>query len=100
MFVRSLWNRHIGYENVTTLQILTYLYIIYAKIKPSNLKENYKRMKAAYDVNLSIETFFDQIEDTIKFASVDNAPFTHVQVVNTAFNINTSTGMFQDDCKI
>ena len=76
MFVRSLRNRHIRYANVTTLQILTHLYTTYAKIKPSNLDANHNRMKASYDVNLPIEAFFDQIEDSIEFASVGNAPST------------------------
>ena len=57
-------------------------------------------MKAPYDVNLPIETFFDQIEDAIEYASAGNAPFTPVQVVNTAYNVIFTTGMFNDDCKI
>ena len=94
MFFRSLKNRHIRYANVTTLKTLTYLYTTCAKIKPSDLEENDKRMKASYDVNLPIETFFDQIEDATDFTSAGNAPFTPVEVVNTAFNIIATTGMF------
>ena len=100
MFVRSPRNRHIGYANVATLKILTHSYTVYAKIKPSNLEENDKRMKASYDVKLPIETFFDQIKDAVEFSSAGNTPFTPVQVVNTAFNIISSTGIFQDNCKI
>ena len=80
--------------------MLTHLYTVYTKIKPSDLEENDKRMKTAYDVNLLIEIFFDQTEDTIEFASTRNAPFTPMQVVNTSFNIISSTGMFQDYCKL
>ena len=98
MFVRSLRNRHIGYANVTTLQLLTDLYTVYTKISAANLKNNTSRMKIPYDVNLPIETFFDQIEDAVEFASADNAPFIPVQVVNTAYNVIFSTGMFNDDC--
>ena len=100
MFVRSLHYRHIGYTNVTTIQVLTHLYITYAQIKPSDLDANYERMKTPYGVNLPIETFFDQIEDTIEFASAGNSPFTPIQVVNIAYNVIVSTGMFQDDYKI
>ena len=73
---------------------------MYAEIKPSNIEENEKRMKTAYDVDLPIENFFDQIKDAIDFASAGNSPFTPVQVVNTAFNIISSIGMFQDDFKL
>ena len=84
MFVRSLRNRHIGYANVTTLELLTHLYSTYAKISAADLEANTARMKLPYDVNLPIETMFDQIEDAVEFASAGNAPFTAVQVVNTA----------------
>ena len=100
MFVRSLRNRHIRHTNVTTLQILTHLYTTYAKIKPSDLDANHDRMNAPYDADLLIKASFNQIEDSIDFASAGNAPFTPVQVVNTAFNVTASTGMFQDNCKI
>ena len=100
MFVRSLRNRHIGYANVTTLALLTHLYTVYAKINAADLEANTARMKVPYDVNLPIETFFDQVEDAVEFASAGNAPFTPVQVVNTAYNVIFNTGMFTDDCKI
>ena len=100
MFVRSLRNRHIGYANVTTLALLTHLYTVYAKINAADLEANTARMKEPYDVNLPIETFFDQIEDAVEFASAGNAPFTPVQVVNTAYNVIFTTGMFHDDCKL
>ena len=99
IFVRSLRNKHIGYTNVTTLQLLTHLYIVYAKISAVDLEANTNRMKAPYDVNLLIKTFFDQIEDAVEFAA-GNSPFTPVQVVNTAYNVIFSTGMFNNNCKI
>jgi len=68
--------------------------------KSSDLEENDKRMKTAHDINLPIETFFDQIEDAIEFVSAGNVPFTPVHVVNTDFNVISSTGMFQDDYKL
>ena len=85
MFVRSLRNRHIGYANVTTVHILTHLYTTYAKIKPSDLDANHDRMKAPYDVNLTIKAFFDQIKDSTEFTSAGSAPFTPVQVVNITY---------------
>ena len=100
MLVCSLRNRHIGYANVTSLKLLTHLYTVYAKISAANLKENTSRIKIPYDVNLPIETFFDQIEVTVEFAGAGNSPFTSVQVVNTAYNVIFSTGIFNDNCKI
>ena len=100
MFVRSLRNRHIGCTNVTALELLTHLYTVYAKISAADLEANTARMKVSYDVNLPIEIFFDQIEDAIELAAAGNTPFTPGQVVNTAYNVIFSTGIFNDDCKI
>ena len=93
MFVRSLWNRHIGYANATTLQLLTHMYTVYARISATYLESNTSRIRIPYNINLPIETFFDQIEDAVEFASASNAPFTPVQVVNTAYN-----AIFQQAC--
>jgi len=78
MFVRILHNRHNGYANITNLKLLTHLYTIYAKINVADLEANTARMKMPYDVNLPVETLFDQIEDAIEFAAAGSATFTPV----------------------
>ena len=40
MLVNALCDPHVGYANVTTLQLLTHLYDTYAKITAGNLEEN------------------------------------------------------------
>jgi len=45
-YIRALKDKYIGYANVTMLQMLTHLYTNYAKITPTDLNENDKRMKA------------------------------------------------------
>ena len=100
MFIRSLRNRHIGYVNVTMLQLLTHLYGTYAKINTGDLELNTTRMKERYDVSLPIKNFFDQIEDVMEYTAPRNAPFSPEQIVNTAFYVIFTTCMFHDDCKL
>ena len=40
MFVNAICDPHVGYANVTTLQLLTHLYDTYAKITAGDLEEN------------------------------------------------------------
>ena len=40
MFINALCDPHVGYANVTTLQLLTHLYDTYAKITAGDLEEN------------------------------------------------------------
>ena len=100
MFVRTLRHRHVGYANVTTLQLLTHLYSVYANINPVDLQENDRRMKTPYDPNLPIEALFDQIEDAVEYAAAGKAPSSAAQVVNTVYNLIFQSGLYQDDCKL
>ena len=100
MFIRSLRNRHIGYANVTTLQLLTHMYATYEKINTRDLGANTTCMKERYDVNLTIESFSDQIEDAMEYAAADNTPFSPKQIMDTAFHVLFTTHMFHDDCKL
>ena len=99
IFVGSLRNRHIRYTNITTLQLLTHLYIVYNKINTSNLESNTTMMKQPYDVDLPIDTIFDQIEDAVEYTSVGNAPFTPVHVIKTTYKVTFMSDMFTNKCK-
>ena len=100
MFVNALSDPHVGYANVSTLDLLTHLYTSYARITDGDLEDNKEIMGAAYDVNLPVETLYKRIEEGVQFAAAGNTPFTAEQVVSIAFRIIQKTGMFTDDCKI
>ena len=56
------------------LELLTYIYSTYAKINTADLEANATRMKNRCDCNIPIETFFDQIEDSVEFMATGNGP--------------------------
>ena len=58
MFISTLSDVHVGYANVTTLQIIIYIYNTYTKITDGGLEENKDTLTAPYDVNMSIETLY------------------------------------------
>jgi len=100
MFVSALSDPHVGYANISTLQLLTQLYAMYTKITDYDLEENKEAMAAKYNVNLPTETFFKRIEECVQYAAAGNTPFTAAQVVSTTFRTTQKTGMFTDECKI
>ena len=87
MFVNVLSDTHVGYANVTTLQLLTHLYNTYANITDGGLEDNKDVMAAPYDVNLPIEMLYKHIEESVQYAAASNTPFTTAQVVSTAFRV-------------
>ena len=50
-FIKSLRHKYVGYANVTTLTILNHFHDCYERIPPTDLEENDKRLKEAYDPN-------------------------------------------------
>ena len=83
MFTRALKNRHIGYANTTTKDLLTHLFTTYGEISGNNLRLNAAKTNAAYNVNLPIEVLFDQVEDGMDYADAGSHPFTPEQIVMT-----------------
>ena len=64
-FVNVLSDTHVGYANVTTLQLLNHLYNTYANITDGRLEDNKDAMAAPYDVNLPIEPLYTRIEESV-----------------------------------
>ena len=99
IFVNALHNPHVGYANVTTLELITHLYDNYGKISDHDLQKNQETMKEEIDLNLPIENFFRRVEDCVDYAAAGNTPFTPEQVVSSAFYSVQQTGMMLDDVR-
>ena len=89
-----------GYQNHTTWDILNHLYTKYANISSTDLRNNDKVTKTAYDTNQSIEVLIEQIEDAVEFAAAGSTPYTAEQVVNISYQLIYEIGMFADNCKL
>ena len=99
IYLRTLKNRHTGYTNVTTHQLISHLFTTYGRTTPMDLHANDIRFKAAYDTNQPFESFVQQIEDAMDFADAAGQAYTATQIVNNAYNIMFSTNMFVDTCR-
>ena len=99
MFINALSDTHVGYANVTTLQLLKHLYKTYGRITDGDLRRNQEIMVEPFDHNLPIETFFKRIEECVDLAAHAEAPFTTVQVVSSAFYTIKASGLFNDDAR-
>ena len=99
MFINALCDRHVGYANVTTLDMLTHLYDTYGKITEIDLNKNQEVMNEPFDHNLPIESFFRRIEECVEFAAAGNTPFSPKQAVSQAFYNIQRSGLFSDDIR-
>ena len=94
-----LWDKYIGYANVTTLKMLTHLYNSYAIIFQFNLEKNNKQFKQQWYLNQPFKVLIDQIEDAIDYAAAGNTSYSKEQIMNMAYNIVYHTGLFSEECK-
>jgi hypothetical protein len=98
-YLNALSDEIVGYTNCTSLQILTHLLTYYAMIAPTELTQNYERLNTTYDPNQPIETLFQQIQDARAFAVAGGQPYGAEMIVNMAYTLVFSTGMYPDACR-
>jgi hypothetical protein len=99
LFLRAIEHRVTGFANRTTRDMLMHLYTNYGRLTPADIQANDERLKARYDPNQPIESLFTQVEDAMEIADAANAPYSPEQIVNVAYNLVYSTGMFADACR-
>jgi hypothetical protein len=93
-YLNALSDKIVGYENCTSLQLLTHLLTYYAMMAPTELMQSYERLNNPYDSNKPIETLFQQIQDARAFAVAGGQPYGAATIVNVAY-----TGLFPDACR-
>ena len=99
IYLEEMKQPHIGYGGRSALQLLTHLEDNYAKIEPSQLAENEKRMKTAWHTAEPIEKQFSQLKTTYEFAKAGKAGITEKYVTGVGYEIVAATGLFPEECK-
>jgi 6-pyruvoyl-tetrahydropterin synthase len=84
-YLNAVSDEVVGYENCTSLTILTHLLTYYAMIAPTELTHNYERLNTTYDPNQPIETLFQQIQDARAFTVARGRPYGASMIVNVAY---------------
>ena len=99
MYLKTLQNRHMGFANVTTKQMLWHLYDNYGVITPTEHAENDMRMKKIFDSTMLIENLYEQIENAVEFAEAGNAPYMNAQIIATAYSLIFQQGVYSTACR-
>jgi hypothetical protein len=86
------------YANLSALEILMHLKQTYGFINPTQLAENYNKMKVPINFQDPIETFLKKIEDVVRYAKAVMQPYMEAQYVNIAFLLILNTGAIPDAC--
>jgi hypothetical protein len=98
-YLNALLDEVVGYENCTSLQLLTHLLTFYAMIAPTELTQNYKLLNTPYVPNQPIKTLFQQIQDDRAFAVAGGHPYGNAMIINVAYTLIFNTGLFTDACR-
>jgi hypothetical protein len=98
-YLNALSDEVVGYANCTSLDLLTHLLTFYDMIAPTELTQNYERLNTPYDPNQPIETLFQQIQDARAFAVAGGQPYGNAMIINVAYTLVFTTGLFPDACR-
>jgi hypothetical protein len=83
----ALSDKIVGYANFTSLQLRTHLLTYYAMIAPTEITQNYERLKTPYDPNQPIEMLFQKIQDAQAFDVADGQPYGAAMIVNVSLTL-------------
>jgi hypothetical protein len=98
-YLNALSDDIVGYDNCTSLQLLTHLLTYYAMIAPTELTQSYERLNAPYDPNQPIETLLQQVQDARAFAVAGGPPYGAAMILNVAYTLVFNTGFSPDACR-
>jgi hypothetical protein len=99
MYTSQLEDYLVQYASRSALEILMHLKQTYGFINPTQLDENYNKMKASINFQDPIENLFKQIEDGVRYASAGIQPYMEAQYVNISFQLILNTGAIPDACR-
>jgi hypothetical protein len=99
-YPNALSDEVVGYANCTSLELLTRLLTFYDMIAPTELTQNYERLNTPYDPNQPIETLFQKIQDARDFVVAGGQPYGNSMIINVAYTLIFSTGLFPDACRV
>ena len=97
IYLQAISQPYVGLGNKKVWDLLRHLYTTYAKITPTDLKENDARMNAPYDPNQPFEFLIKQIQDAADYAAHAGTPYSQEQILATAYDLVFKTGMFSND---
>ena len=97
IYLQAISQPYVGLGNRTVWDLLSHLYGTYAKITPTDLKENDTRMNAPYDPNQPFEFLIEQIQDAANYAAHAGTPYSQEQILTTVYDLVFKTGMFSND---
>jgi hypothetical protein len=70
----------------------------YTMITLTELTQDYERLKRPYDPKQIIETLFRQIQRGHAFAVAGGQPYSDAMIINFAFTLEFTTGVFPGSC--
>ena len=86
-YIVKLCNKYTYFVGVNTVDLFHPLMDRYGKIIETSLKENQKISDEAMDTTVSIDKYFEQIDDCIQYVDYSKQPHTAAQIINNSYNM-------------
>ncbi len=97
-YLQTLQDRHNGYANVTTLQMLEHLMTNDGQLQPQEITANMTNLNKMWDGSTPLEDLIKQIENCCDFAIDGGAPIDEVTLVTSAYTNILNTDLYHHNC--
>ena len=94
-YLLPLKNAFTGYSGETTLQLLSQLYAHYLIILATDLSENDKKLREAYNPDNPLKILYTRLNKCVDYVTAVGESITEGQVVHIAYGLFAETGQFQ-----
>jgi hypothetical protein len=89
----------VGFLNITTQDIITFLYERYGRISNAQILKNTEDMNKDWDIQTPISAMFRRIDKCMQYAELGGNSFTNEQVLTSALYLIQKTGEFREEIK-
>jgi hypothetical protein len=99
MYLDILNDNMVGYANISTRDMLDYLFETYGNITTVDLQINFEHMRRAWDPQQPVNTLFKHIQDCADYSEACGVLIGHPQQINVGYAKIFATGHFMSACR-
>ena len=99
-YISELRKKYTGFMVVKAIYLIHHIMDRYRKMTETDLEENRKVFDEILDTTMTIDKYFESIDNCIQYTYDAKQPYTDSQIINNAYSTVLATGLYMASRKI
>ena len=99
-YISELRKKYTGFMVVKAIYLIHHIMDRYRKTTETDLEENRKVFDETLDTTMTIDKYFERIDNCIQYTYDSKQPYTDSQIINNAYSTVLATGLYMASRKI